>query len=90
HAPPSFAGGLVPLAVVGTDPAVALSSDRGTGAYRVPSLRGVSTRGRLLHDGSVADLGALFDPGRTVAGHRFGLELPAADRDALVAYLATL
>lgn len=90
HVPPSFAGAIVPLAVVGTDPAVGLSSDRGTGGYRVPSLRGVSTRGRLLHDGSVADLATLFDAGRTVAGHRFGLDLPATDRDALLAYLATL
>jgi mono/diheme cytochrome c family protein len=90
HVPPSFAGGIVPLAIIGTDPAVGLSSDRGTGGYRVPSLRGVSTRGRLLHDASVADLPTLFDPSRTIAGHKFGLELPAADRDALIVYLATL
>ncbi|MCU1280175.1 MAG: hypothetical protein JWM53_3721, partial [bacterium] len=52
--------------------------------------RGVSARGRLLHDGSIAGLGTLFAPGRTVAGHRFGLDLAPEDRDALLAYLAIL
>jgi mono/diheme cytochrome c family protein len=90
HVPPSFAGGVVALAIIGTDPAVGLSSDRGTGGYRVPSLRDVSTRGRLLHDASVADLATLLDPARTIAGHRFGLELSPADHDALLDYLTTL
>ncbi|HEX6837776.1 MAG TPA: c-type cytochrome, partial [Polyangia bacterium] len=90
HRPPTFAGGIIPLAVIGTDPRVGQSSDRGTGGYRVPSLRGVTTRGRLLHDGSVADVPSLFDPARAVAGHAFGLTLSADDRAALVAYLATL
>ena len=63
HAPPTFAGAIVPLAVIGTDPAVGLSSDRGTGGYRVPSLRGVSTRGPLLHDASVADSGDAVQSG---------------------------
>ncbi|HEY4102524.1 MAG TPA: hypothetical protein VGM44_01490, partial [Polyangiaceae bacterium] len=78
-------------------------ADRGTGTYRVPSLRGVSTRGPLLHDGTVPSLDAMFDPGRTspsfagalhgasaVPGHLFGLDLPAADRDALLEYLRAL
>jgi mono/diheme cytochrome c family protein len=90
HVPPAFAGAIVPLELIGTDPEVGLSSDRGTGGYRVPSLRGVTTRGRLLHDGSVADVATLFDPARTVAGHNFGLDLAPDDRAALLAYLATL
>jgi len=90
HQPPAFAGAIVPLDVIGTDPRVGQSADRGTGGYRVPSLRGVATRGRLLHDGSIADLPALFDPARTIPGHRFGLDLSADDRAALLAFLTTL
>jgi mono/diheme cytochrome c family protein len=90
HAPPSFAGPPVALDVVGTDARVGLSADRGTGGYRVPSLRGVATRGRLLHDASVADVATLLTPGRAVAGHTFSFALPDADRDALIAYVDTL
>jgi hypothetical protein len=90
HAPPGYAGPPVALAVVGTDPSVGRSADRGTGGYRVPSLRGVGTRGRLLHDGSVPDVATLLDPDRVVAGHRFGVDLPAADRAALAAWVAAL
>jgi hypothetical protein len=43
-----------------------------------------------LHDASVPDVAALLDPARTVPGHRFGLDLSAAERDALVAFLSTL
>ena len=73
----------------GTNPRVGLSANRGTGGYRVPSLREVATRGRLLHDASVPDLATLLDPSR-VGGHRFGLDLTADDRAALLAYLTTL
>jgi cytochrome c5 len=90
HVPPDFSGPPVALDVVGTDPRVGLSAERGTGGYCAPSLRGVGTRGRLLHDASVADLDALFDPARTVAGHPFGLDLSPADRVALLSYLRTL
>jgi mono/diheme cytochrome c family protein len=89
HVPPAFSGPPVPLDVVGTDPRVGLSADRGTGGYRVPSLRGVAARGRLLHDASVPDLATLFDSSR-VGGHRFGLALSEDDRAALLAYLTTL
>ena len=89
HVPPALSGPPVPLDVVGTDPRVGLSADRGTGGYRVPSLRGVATRGRLLHDASIADLPSLFDPARA-GGHRFGLDLADDDRAALLAYLTTL
>src|SRR5262249_55407626 len=38
---------------VGTDPGLALKTRKGTGFYKVPSLRGVWYRPLLLHDGSV-------------------------------------
>jgi mono/diheme cytochrome c family protein len=87
HVPPDFSGAPVPLDVVGTDPRVGESADRGTGGYRVPSLRGVAERGRLLHDASVADVAQLLDPARTSPGHRFGSDLSAVDRDALARYV---
>lgn len=49
---------------VGTDPTLALTTRRGTGLYKVPSLRGVWYRGPLSHDGSVATLEDWFDPRR--------------------------
>jgi mono/diheme cytochrome c family protein len=90
HAGPAFTGDPVALAAIGTDPTVGLSLERGTGTYRVPSLRGVADRTWLLHDGSVSSLAALLDPARTSPGHHFGAELSADDRAALVAFLHTL
>jgi mono/diheme cytochrome c family protein len=90
HVPPTFAGPPVALAVVGTDPRVGQSADRGTGGYRVPSLRGVATRGRLLHDASVPDVATLLNPGRSVPGHTFSFDLAAEDRAALIAYVESL
>ncbi len=90
HAPPNFTGPPIPLAVVGTDPRLGRSPDRTTGSYRVPSLRGVATRGLLLHDGSLPSLDAMFDPSRTVPGHSFGLDLDDAGRSDLLRYLRTL
>ena len=103
HAPPAFTGEPVPLAVIGTDPALGLSADRGTGSYRVPSLRGVGTRGPLLHDGTLPSVDAMFDPARltdaftdrlhgtgAVPGHLFGLDLSDGDRQDLLRYLHTL
>jgi hypothetical protein len=103
HAGTGLTGPSVPLSVVGTDPRVGLSRERGTGDYRVPSLHGVSTRGPLLHDASIPDLATFFDPTRLeatfsggrlgagpVRGHLFGLDLSSNDRASLVAYLSTL
>ena len=103
HIPPALTGPPVALDVVGTDPTLGVSPDRGTGKYRVPSLHGVATRGPLLHDGTVSSLDAMFDPARVtsafagklhgsgaVQGHPFGLDLADADRAALVAYLRAL
>jgi hypothetical protein len=49
---------------VGTNPDLALKTRRGTGYYKVPSLRGLWYRGPLEHSGSVATLEDWFDPAR--------------------------
>lgn len=54
---------------VETDPGLALKTRKGTGFYKVPSLRGVWYRPLLLHDGSVASLEEMFDPGRLGFDH---------------------
>src|SRR5262249_34082092 len=51
-------------ASVGTDPNLALNTRRGTGYYKVPSLKGIWYRGPLEHNGSVATLEDWFDPKR--------------------------
>ena len=47
---------------VGTDPNLALKTRKGTGFYKVPSLKGVWYRGMFSHDGSVTTLEEWFDP----------------------------
>ena len=49
---------------VGTNPNLAMKTRRGTGYYKVPSLRGLWYRGPLEHSGSVATLEDWFDPAR--------------------------
>ncbi len=49
---------------VGTDSRLALQTRRGTGYYKVPSLKGVWYRGPFEHGGSVAKLEDWFDPAR--------------------------
>jgi hypothetical protein len=49
---------------VGTDSNSTLKTRRGTGYYKVPSLRGVWYRGPFEHNGSVATLEGWFDPRR--------------------------
>lgn len=103
HSSPGFTGPPVPVDVVGTDPVIATSLERGTGTYRVPSLRGVATRGALLHDASVPSVTALLDPARlqrswtgsrlgqgAVPGHVFGLSLDASDRADLARFVEAL
>jgi hypothetical protein len=93
---------------VGTDPALATKTRRGTGYYKVPSLKGVWYRGPFEHNGSAATLEDWFDPNRlrddyvptgfkgfgvksrAVKGHAFGLQLPADEKRALIAFLKTL
>lgn len=89
---------------VGTDPTLALTTRRGTGFYKVPSLQGVWYRNAFGHTGSVDTLEEWLDPARlrddfvpknnlpkgAVPGHEFGLKLSPDDRAALVAFLKTL
>jgi RoxA-like, cytochrome c-like len=49
---------------VGSDPRLTLQTRRGTGYYKVPSLKGVWYRGPFEHNGSVASLEDWFDPRR--------------------------
>lgn len=90
HEPPEFSGVSIPIAVVGTDPAVGMSPDRTTGDYRVPSLRGVGDRRRMFANGSVSDVEELLRSDRPAKGHEFGLTLGDAEKADLVAYLETL
>ena len=90
---------------VGTDSALALRSRRGTGFYKVPSLRGVWYRNAFGHMGQAETLEEWFDPARLnpnyvpkgfhlapgpIKGHQFGLKLSKQDRRALIAFLRTL
>lgn len=50
--------------VVGTNPTLTMRTRRGTGYYKIPSLRGVWYRGPFEHNGSVATLEDWFDPRR--------------------------
>jgi hypothetical protein len=59
----------VMLLSVGTDGGLALKTRKGTGYYKVPSLKGVWYRGHYLHDGSVASLEEMFDPDRLEETH---------------------
>jgi hypothetical protein len=54
---------ILPISV-GSDPGLALKTRKGTGFYKVPSLRGVWYRGHFGHDGSVQTLEEWFDPAR--------------------------
>ena len=54
---------ILPISV-GTDSSLALRTRRGTGYYKVPSLKGVWYRGPFEHNGSVATLEDWFDPRR--------------------------
>lgn len=49
---------------VGTDPRYALKTHKGTGYYKIPSLKGVWYRGPFEHNGSALTLEDWFDPAR--------------------------
>lgn len=49
---------------VGTDPMLTMTTRRGTGYYKTPSLKGVWYRGPFEHNGSAATLEDWFDPNR--------------------------
>ena len=59
---------IVPM-VVSTDSTLALKTRRGTGYYKVPSLKGLWYRGPIEHNGSVASLEDWFDPKRLTDGY---------------------
>ena len=93
----------MPAAKVGTNPALADGTARGTGTYRPPALVRVARAAPYFHDGSVPTLEDVLSPRRLEStyaasplgagpqpGHTFGTTLPAADRAALVAFLKTL
>lgn len=102
-----FAADILPVSV-GTDAGLALRTRKGTGYYKVPSLKGLWYRGLYGHDGAVSSLEDWFDAARlredyvpsgfrghqgnsrAVPGHEFGLQLPAKDRAALIAFLKSL
>lgn len=90
HAGEGASGPPIALADIGTDPSVGASPARGTGCYRVPSLRAVGDRRRMFASGAIDDLEALLAPDRAVPGHRYGLALDAKDRAALLEYLRRL
>jgi hypothetical protein len=54
---------------IGTNPSYALKTHKGTGYYKVPSLKGVWYRGPFEHNGSVATLEDWFDPARLRADY---------------------
>jgi len=91
--------------VVGTDPTLALKTRRGTGFYKVPSLRGVWYRNAFGHGGQAETLEEWLDPARlkdyyvpkgfhlgpgAIKGHEFGLKLASGERESLIAFLKTL
>jgi hypothetical protein len=90
---------------VGTDPTLALTTRRGTGFYKVPSLRGVWYRNGFGHGGQAATLEEWFDPARLedgyvpkgfhvgpgpIEGHEKGMDLTPEEKRDLIAFLKTL
>lgn len=91
HVPPLYTSDVrVSLDELGTDPAAGSSPIRGTGHWRVPSLRGVGGNAPYLHHGAFASLEQMFDPEREEPGHGYGLELDEGDRADLLAFLRTI
>jgi hypothetical protein len=74
---------VMPISVK-TDPGLALATRKGTGYYKVPSLKGLWYRGHYLHDGAVASLEEMFDPNRLNETHRpGGWSLPGSGPHAI-------
>jgi hypothetical protein len=71
HTPPLYTNNqLIPVDQIGTDPRYTLETRKGTGFYKVPSLKGLWYRGPLEHNGSVATLEDWFDPARLDPNYR--------------------
>jgi hypothetical protein len=60
---PADAADVIPISI-GVDPRYTLQTHKGTGFYKVPSLKGVWYRGPFGHNGSAATLEDWFDPAR--------------------------
>jgi hypothetical protein len=69
---------------IGTDPGLALRTRKGTGFYKIPSLRGLWYRPRLLHDASIVSLEELFDSARLSPDYeRKGWSPPGVTKSAV-------
>lgn len=92
HAGRTGSGPPIPAEDIGTDPALARGTSRGTGVYRPAPLVRVADAAPYLHHGVVASLERLFDPARLaeVPGHVPGTDLSPSERADLIAYLRTL
>jgi mono/diheme cytochrome c family protein len=92
HDGPTGSGAPLPADAIGTDPALAHGTSRGTGVYRPAPLLRVADAAPYFHHGVVASLEQLFDPARlaVVPGHAPGTDLPPPERADLIAYLRTL
>jgi hypothetical protein len=83
---------------VGTHPELAMLSRRGTGYYKVPSLKGLWYRGPFGHGGASPTLEDWLDAARLTGGatrspapgHEYGLHLTSRDKSALIVFLKTL
>lgn len=99
HSQPSGSGTPIAATRVGTDENLARGTARGTGLYRPAPLTAVAGAAPYLHDGSVGTLEELLGRERlretyvgprgvgAVKGHAYGVDLPDASRDDLIAYL---
>jgi cytochrome c peroxidase len=81
----AYGGDLVAAEDLHVDGAVAGDPERGTGYYKIPSLRGVARNAPYLHDGSAPSLEALLE-----AGHPAGRPVPSAERAVIISFLNTL
>jgi hypothetical protein len=103
HDNPTRGGDPIAAERVGTDPALAFGTARGTGMYRPSPLVRVAAAAPYLHHGVVASLEELLSTDRfapdydrgargsgPIPGHEYGTALPPADRAALLVYLRTL
>lgn len=103
HSNAAYGGPPIAATTIGTDPRLATGGGRGTGSYRAPPLLAVRDGAPYLHQGAVSSLAELLDPARLeasytggrlgpgpITGHRAGTGLSNADREALLAFLATL
>ena len=72
---------------LGTDPSLALKTRKGTGYYKVPSLKGLWYRGLIEHSGSIASLEEWFDRRRLRADYEpSGWKMPGVKTRAVVGH----